>query len=311
MTKTVVGLYETPEKAREVVDALAASGFPRNDISVLARDETAGSEGTEIKEESGSKAGEGAGTGAGIGAVVGGVGGILAGLGMIAIPGVGLVAAGPIAAGLTGAVGGAVVGGIIGGLIGLGIPEEEAHTYAEGVRRGHTLVTIRASDDRAQDVADIMNRHNPIDVKTRADQWRREGWTGRYDEKAGRYSGTIPVTEEEVSVGKRQVASGGVRVHSHVVEEPVRERVQLRDEKVNVERRPTDRVIGAGETPFEERNIEMQETSEEAVVGKRARVTEEIHLDKDVGSHEEIIDETARKTKVDIERIPPEKRPQR
>lgn len=311
MTKTVVGLYETPEKAAVVVDALVAAGFPRDDISVLARDERDQAAGTEVEEEKGSKAGEGAGTGAGIGAVVGGVGGILAGLGMMAIPGVGLVAAGPIAAGLTGAVGGAVVGGIIGGLIGLGIPEEEAHTYAEGVRRGHTLVTVRAADEIAPNIADIMNRHDPIDVNTRAEQWRREGWTGRYDEKAPRYSGTIPVTEEKVTVGKREVASGGVRVHSRVVEEPVREKVQLRDEKVTVERRPTDRVIGAGETPFEERDIEMHETSEEAVVGKQARVTEEIHLGKEVGEHEETINETERKTKIDIERTPEEKRPHR
>lgn len=305
--KTVVGLYETPEKAREVVDALVAKGYPRDDISVLARDKKYTEGHATGTEEHGSKAGEGAATGAGIGAVVGGIGGILAGLGMIAIPGVGLVAAGPIAAGLTGAVGGAVAGGIVGGLIGLGIPEEEAHTYAEGVRRGHTLVTMRASDDRAPDIAEIMNRHNPIDVETRAAEWRRQGWTGRYDEKAA----TIPVTEEEVSVGKREYSSGGVRVHSHVVEEPVHESVRLRDEKVKVERRPTDRVIGAGEAAFEERDIEMDESSEEAVVGKRARVTEEVRLSKDVGEHTEEINETERKTKIDVERTPPERRPQR
>lgn len=300
MGKTIVGLYDNAEKARDAVNALVAAGCPREDISLVAKEPENIQKDT---SEQGNKAPEGLAAGAGIGAALGGLGGVLAGLGLLAIPGIGpIVAAGPIAAGLAGAAGGAVAGGLLGGLLGLGIPEEEAHAYAEGVRRGNTLVTVRAPEGQADSYAAIMNRFGPIDVKSRAAQWRQQGWSGRFEE--GAQQATIPLAEEQLVVGKRAVETGGVRVHSYVTEQPVREQVTLHQEKVNVERMPADRPVGAGEGAFTERSVEMSGTAEEPVVSKRARIREEVKLSKQEEEHEEEVSETVRKTDVDIEPLP-------
>jgi hypothetical protein len=113
---------------------------------------------------------------------VGGLAGVLIGLGALVIPGIGpVIAAGPLAtvlAGLAGAGAGAVAGGVLGALVDLGIPEETAGYYAEGVRRGGTLVSVRVEDQYTDKALDILNRHNPVDLDERSQQWRREGWTG-------------------------------------------------------------------------------------------------------------------------------------
>jgi hypothetical protein len=129
--KTVTGLFDNYEAAKDAVARLENAGFPSDDISIVSHHRD---------DDSESNAGSGAGVGAGLGAAVGGAGGLLTGLGFMAIPGVGpVVAAGWLAATLTGAVGGAVVGGVVGGLIGAltesGVSEEDAHLYAEGVLR--------------------------------------------------------------------------------------------------------------------------------------------------------------------------------
>src|SRR5690606_38716981 len=123
--------------------------------------------GEHMGSEMGSGAAEGAGVGAGIGAVLGGLGGLLVGLGALTIPGIGpVIAAGPLAAALTGlagagagAVAGGVTGGLIGALTGLGVPEENAQYYAEGIRRGGVLVTARVADNRTSEAVDILNRY--------------------------------------------------------------------------------------------------------------------------------------------------------
>jgi hypothetical protein len=111
----------------------------------------------------------------------------LAGLGLIAIPGLGpVVAAGALAATAVGAVAGAVTGGVVGALVSLGVPEEEAHVYCEAVRRGGTLVSVRAAADNVAYVQQIMNRHRPIDPVERRGVYRGEGWT-RFDPAAKAY----------------------------------------------------------------------------------------------------------------------------
>lgn len=111
----------------------------------------------------------------------------------------------------------------------------------------------------------------------------------------------IPVMEEELQIGKREVSGGRVRVHSHVVEEPVSEDVRLRDESVSVERTPVDRPVRATDEPFQERFVEAEERHEEPVVSKQARVTEEVHLRKEAGEHVERVEDTVRHTEVDVE----------
>ncbi len=197
MAKTIVGLFDSYTEAQHVVQDLMDSGFRRDDISVVANESARGATGArEVGER--SKADEGAGAGAVGGTVIGGAAGLLIGAGLLAIPGIGpVLAAGPLAAAIgttaatvgAGALGagiGAAAGGLLGGLVGAGVPEEDAHFYSEGVRRGGTLVSVSSDDQRATMAHSIMQRHGAVDVDERSAEWRRGGWT-RFDPNAGPY----------------------------------------------------------------------------------------------------------------------------
>src|SRR5687768_4677663 len=176
MPKTVVGFFDSFRQAENAVEELTRSGFKREDLSIIANQEARKSTTTTSTSHKGedSDAGTGAAVGATTGAVVGGAAGLIASLAGLTIPVVGpILAAGPIVAMLSGAGIGAVAGGLIGALVNLGVPEEEARVYEEGVRRGGTLVTLKAEDARAQAAADIMNRNGAVDIKQRATQWRQ------------------------------------------------------------------------------------------------------------------------------------------
>lgn len=174
MTRTITRSYDTYDTASVVVQNLEDAGISSSDISVVGRDERA-------KD---SNAAEGAGIGAG----VGGAAGLLAGLGMLAIPGIGpVVAAGWLASTAAGAVAGAAAGGLVGSFTSAGVDEEEAHYHAETVRRGGTVVSVKAADEHAATVETIMDGAAPIDRQSRMAQYRQEGWT-RFDEKAGPYT---------------------------------------------------------------------------------------------------------------------------
>jgi len=331
--KTVIGLYDDVSTARQVIDELVRAGFNRNDLSLVANN-GAGAD-TTIGDTTADTTAEGAVGGAVTGGVLGGLGGVLLGLGALAIPGIGpVVAAGPIVAGLTGAGIGAAVGGLVGALIGWGVPEEEAGFYAEGVRRGGTLVAAKADESLVDQALRIMNRFGPVDVQQRSAEWRAGGWSG-FDANAGDYretttartgkSGTttgmgttgremgktsnlegektIPVVEEELRVGKRAVEKGGVRVHTSVEETPVRENVELREENVYVDRRPVNRPVEPSADAFQERTYEVRQMGEEAVADKQARVVEEVVVGKDVDTHTETVEDTVRRTRVDVEQI--------
>jgi len=203
MAKTVVGIFRSIDDAQAVVRELQSSGFKREDISLTTRDKR---EGREAKRETGVEdVKEGALGGAGLGALLGGGAGLLAGLGALTIPGIGpIVAAGPIAATLGGAGVGAVAGGIAGALIDMGIPEEDAEQYAQGVHRGGTLVSVRTEDHRAQAAAGILERHNPMDVRRGAAAWAEmESW-GQMDEPISEESTRVPIVEEHLRVGSVQ-----------------------------------------------------------------------------------------------------------
>ena len=144
--KAVFGLYTTRRQVENAVDELKAQGFRNTDISVLLP-ENVGTK--DFAHEKGTKAPEGMATGATSGAVVGGALGWLAGIGALAIPGVGpLIAAGPIIAALTGVGVGGAVGGITGGLVGLGIPEYEAKRYEGRIKSGNILLSVHADDSK-------------------------------------------------------------------------------------------------------------------------------------------------------------------
>jgi uncharacterized protein (TIGR02271 family) len=282
---------------------------------------------------------DGAGTGATIGTLAGGGAGLLAGIGMLAIPGLGpVVAAGWLVSTLVGAGAGAAVGGLAGSLVGAGVDEADAHAYAEGVRRGGALVTVRAEESEVNRIVDILDDEGTVDLGERQNSWRSEGWAGPNTGigaagstttgmntggtgsgsglgmgAAGTHSSTahndreevIPVVEEELHVGKREVGGGKVRIHSHVVERPVQEQVSLRQEHVEVERRPVQGSTHAGtmggDELFRDRTIEMEERSEQAVVSKEAKVREELVVRKEAEQRTETVSDTVRRTEVEIE----------
>jgi len=121
----------------------------------------------------------------------------------------------------------------------------------------------------------------------------------------------VPVVEEQVRIGKEQVqGAGGVRVQSRVVERPVEEKVNLREEHVHVERRPVDRPAGGADlnNAFQDKTIEARETIERPVVAKEAKVVEEVVINKDVQQRTETVRDTARKTEVEVEKLSAEQR---
>ena len=176
--QTIARLYESYDQALEVVHDLVAAQVPQNDISFVAGGAHNGH--LPAESETGNESGPGAEIGAGVGALAGGGVGVLAGLGMLAIPGVGpVVAAGWLVALALGAAGGAVAGGLLGGLVGAGISREHAEVLTEGVRRGGTLVTVLAPEDRVALVEAIMD-HRAVDPAALRTRYASEGWTG-YD----------------------------------------------------------------------------------------------------------------------------------
>jgi len=338
--KTITSFFDRYEDAADAVRRLEAAGIPHRDISLIANNE-----GERYSSHASRTWGEdsrfddddhdGAATGATVGTLAGGGAGLLAGLGMLAIPGFGpVVAAGWLVPTLIGAGAGAAIGGLGGSLVDAGVDEDDARAYAEGVRRGGALVTVRASESDVDRIVDILDDEGTVDFEERQSNWRSEGWTGGTSAgipAAGMMSGrdamaantdksgaasmanrdslsgatgrdeVIPVVEEQLHVGKRDVSGGRVRIHSHVVERPVQEQVNLREERVHVERRPVDRALKDTDAAFRDRTIEAEERREQAVVSKEARVKEELVVRKDVEQRTETISDTVRSTEVNVE----------
>lgn len=216
MAKTIVGSFDSFEEAQDVLRDLQQRGYSRDDISVIANNASGqyndqyGEEGQLPRDAPGTMSDTGAGsaTGAAAGGVLGGAAGLVVGLMGLAIPGIGpIIAAGPIAAALAGAGVGAVAGGLIGGLTGAGVSEDDAHYYAESVRRGGALVTVRAEDARADEAVSIMRDHGAVDVERRAEQWKQQGWT-RHDPSATPYSVDQLERERSAYSGSLGVTSG-------------------------------------------------------------------------------------------------------
>ncbi len=190
MTNTVVALYDDFSTAETVIQELVEQGFAREDISI-ASNEDQKKDPSDIEDVSGNVASEQASVdkASGIGAGIGGLGGLLVGLGLLAVPGIGqAVVAGPLVTALASASVGAAGGGMAGALVSLGLSEEESSVYAEGVRRGGTLVTVRSDNDQHTNTAvTILNSHNPVNINERMAQWKATGWTG-HDVNAEAYS---------------------------------------------------------------------------------------------------------------------------
>jgi uncharacterized protein (TIGR02271 family) len=206
----------------------------------------------------------------------------------------------------------------------------EVSAYSEHVRRGGAVLKVEVDDEPEVDVArEVLESAGAVDIDERVNEWKQGGWTGAAaadsastssasgsgtertitagtsDQRTASSTGgeqVIPVVQEEVQVGKRAVKAGGVRVYARVVEQPVHESVDLREERARVERRPVDRPASAADLKgLGERSIEVEETVERPVVQKTARVVEEVSVGKDVRHVQADIDETVRRTEVDVQ----------
>ncbi|MEO3475857.1 hypothetical protein AAFN86_28670 [Roseomonas sp. CAU 1739] len=185
-TQTKTWLFDTHASALAAVRDLESAGFTSDEVSILGQQGAVADTTTTTTTESGAV------VGASVGGVVGGGAGLLAGIGMLAIPGIGpLVAAGWLAATLAGLGTGAVAGGLLGSLTGSGVEEREAHVYAEGVRRGGTIVTVRTDDARMGRASDVLSAHGPVNLTTREADYRASGWN-RYVENELEVSRSIP-----------------------------------------------------------------------------------------------------------------------
>lgn len=208
------------------------------------------------------------------------------------------------------------------------LPDEDRHVYEEGVRRGGALLTADVDEDQIDEAVRVLEDSNSIDIDERAGQWRSSGWNygagaatgggamGFADTSADRRSAigggvsdtveeeAIPVIEEKLLVGKREVGRGGVRVRSYVTETPVHEQLRLRNEHVDVERRRLDQPLsGADGDAFRERTVEMTARGEEAMVSKEARVVEEVVVRKTADEEVREIDDTVRRTDVEVDDV--------
>jgi uncharacterized protein (TIGR02271 family) len=211
--------------------------------------------------------------------------------------------------------------------------DDDRQTYHEGMRRGGFMLCAEVdSEEDANRIVSILEQTSPVDLNERSQSWRNEGWQtqDRSDRFAGSNSGDfspssrasdlenrsdsgertvqeerIPIVDEQLNVGKREVERGGARVHSFVRETPVNEQVTLREENVTIERRPVNEDISEGdlnrEGLLQDREIEMRATGEEAVVAKEAHVNEEIVVRKTESQHTENVHDSVRHTEVDVD----------
>jgi hypothetical protein len=188
MTRTITRLYDNRNDALEAAHEIERMGIPTKDVSIVASNKDSwygDKDHGELRDGKAHDTGGGIAKGAATGGVLGAGAGLLTGLGLLTIPGIGpVVAAGWLGATVIGAATGAAAGGAIGGLVGAlteaGVPEEEAHIYSEGVRRGGTLLSVRVDDSRASEVDAALDRYRPTDVRTRGQEYRSSGWT-RFD----------------------------------------------------------------------------------------------------------------------------------
>lgn len=181
MTATITRSYDSYAAARQVVRDLKQAGFKDSEISLIAH-----------RHQADDSVMDGVATGAGVGAAAGGAAGLLTGIGLMAIPGVGpVVAAGWLAATAVGALAGgatgAAAGGIIDALVGSGVDREDAPVYAESLRRGGTVVSVRTEDGRRSVAEDIMERAKPVNITARRRAYTDAGWTS-YDPNAEQWS---------------------------------------------------------------------------------------------------------------------------
>ena len=264
----VIGVFDNPSEANRAVEEMINAGIDRDQISLVSRD----SDHDNVRDQS-SEHTSGGRIGGGIGAAV---------------------------------------ERFFRGISDKDVPEEDARHYEDRVREGEILVSVHADNDNEADRAyDIMQTHGAIDGEGRStaddnkawpDSERRTFATTEQRDFTEKDTARIPVTEERMTIGKRAVEAGRVRIYGRVTEKPVEESVRLRDERVHVERRAVDRPVTDADRRNADVMIEITETKEEPVVGKQERVVEEIVVGKTADEHTETVRDKVRRKDVEVER---------
>jgi uncharacterized protein (TIGR02271 family) len=283
---TVVGLFPDQPSAERAIQRLTAAGFNERQIGVAIRDRE---QQQALTESTGTQAAEDATKGAVGGGVVGGVVGLLAGVGALAIPGIGpIIAGGALASTLAGAGIGAAAGGLIGALVGMGIPEEDARHFEQGFQQGGVLVTVEAGD-RANLARQALS----------------EGGADLGPSQTGFAAGTegrerLELREEQLDVNTRQVQAGEARIRKEVHTEQRNIEVPVTREEVVIERRPVaGREAAAGDIGEDEVRIPLME--EEVDVQKRAVVREEVSVGKRPVQETKTVSDTVRREEARVE----------
>ncbi|CAA9249151.1 MAG: hypothetical protein AVDCRST_MAG93-1669 [uncultured Chloroflexia bacterium] len=212
-------------------------------------------------------------------------------------------------------------------LIEAGIPQQDANLYAQGIQQGYPMIVVQGvADQDAEPAAAILDRYNVIDISQLGQNYQRQSIqrTGTSTStstgtSSGMSSGTsanlntnlyegqdmvVPIIEEQLHVGKRAVEGGGLRIRTSVIETPVTEQVTLREEHVTVDRRPVNQPVDASVfDQVQNQTFEVVEHDEQAVVAKEARVVEEVTVRKDVEQRTETVQDSVRRTNVDVEQL--------
>ena len=270
MSQTVVGIFNSAAEAQQAAQQLSAAGFQLEDVDVASSGALAGGSSSSSNYQNTS------------GTATEGV---------------------ADAAGRTGDS----IGGFFSNLFG-GDDSEDTQRYSHVARQGgSSIVTVHVqSADHARKAAEILDNAGAVDVDQRAAETGYQGNSyAANTNTAGNAGLTAQVIEENLQVGKREEQTGGVRLRSRIVEKPVEASVRLREEHITVNRNPVNRpATEADFNSFKEGQIEVTETAERAVVGKEARVVEEVSLGKEVSEREEVVRDTVRNTEVEVEQIP-------
>ena len=292
---TVVGLFRNQVDAEGAINRLKQAGFSEDQVGVAMRDR---GHQQELVEDTGTQAAEGAATGAVSGGVLGGVIGLLAGVGALAIPGVGpIIAGGALASTLAGAGIGAAAGGLLGALVGMGVPEEDARHFDEGFRAGGTLVTV-AAGSRAEEARQLLRESGADLGRSATGAGAMSTSAGPAEQPAGN---PVELREEELRVEKDRVQAGEVRLRKEVVAEERTVDVPVTREEVVVERRPAAGGREAAGTIDEGEEIRIPLMEEEVRVEKTPVVREEVTLGKRQVQDTEQISETLRREEAHVE----------
>jgi len=295
---TVVGLFPNQADAERAIQRLKQDGFSESQIGVAIKDR---GRQDELIKGTGTQAAEGAATGAIGGGVLGGVIGLLAGVGALAIPGIGpIIAGGTLASTLAGAGIGAAAGGLLGALVGMGVPEEDAQHFDEGFRAGGTLVTVSAGS-RAEEARACLY-DNGADLGSMGRGMSTGASAATRSPDSAETTQNLELREEELRAEKQRVQAGEVRVRKEVVTEERTLEVPVTREEVVIERRPAAQGNTASGDIDQDEEIRIPLMEEEVRVEKTPVVREEVSLKKRQVQDTKTVSDTVRREEARIER---------